>query len=335
MEVRDATAGDRAWLAGVLAERWGSTLIARRGTLVDAGELPGLIAEIDGEPVGLATYEETDGMIEIVTLDALGERQGVGTALVERLVALAGERHCSRVWLVTTNDNLRALRFYQRRGFRLAALHAGAVDRARALKPGIPAVGSGGLEIHDEIELAREIPTAGVAGHAGTGGAADPGEVVLERVTEPDKAVLARLLQFYRHDFSAFRHDELAEDGTFAYRFLDLYFLEPDREAWFIRHAGELAGFAMTRTLPDCGAEVAEFFVLHAHRRVGVGRRAAGDLFRGRPGRWEVAFDVANEEAARFWPAVVASAATGPVDCTRATPPARTHEQVVLRFSTA
>jgi predicted acetyltransferase/N-acetylglutamate synthase-like GNAT family acetyltransferase len=334
MEVRDATAGDRAWLAGVLAERWGSTLIARRGTLVDAGGLPGLIAEIDGEPVGLATYEETDGMIEIVTLDASREPQGVGTALVERLVALAGERHCSRVWLVTTNDNLRALRFYQRRGFRLAALRAGAVDRARALKPGIPAVGSGGLEIHDEIELAREIPPAGVAGHARTGGAANPGEVVLERVTEPNKAVLARLLQLYRHDFSAIRHYELAEDGTFVYRFLDLYFLEPDREAWFIRHAGKLAGFAMTRTMPDCASEVAEFFVLRAHRRVGVGRRAAGDLLCGRPGRWEVAFDVANEEASRFWPAVVASVATGPVECSRETPPARTYDQVVLRFST-
>ena len=165
---------DRAWLAGVLAQRWGSTLIARRGTLVDAGELPGLVAEIDDEAVGLATYEEAGGMIEIVTLDALGGPRGVGTALVEALVARAGERHCSRVWLVTTNDNLQALRFYQRRGFRLACLHAGAVDRARALKPGIPVVGSGGLEIHDEIELAREIPPAGVAGDAGAGGDRPP-----------------------------------------------------------------------------------------------------------------------------------------------------------------
>ena len=333
MEVRDATSHDRAWLAGVLAQRWGSTLIARRGTLVDAGELPGLVAEIDGEAVGLATYEEAGGMIEIVTLDALGGPRGVGTALVEALVARAGERHCSRVWLVTTNDNLQALRFYQRRGFRLACLHAGAVDRARALKPGIPVVGSGGLEIHDEIELAREIPPAGVAGGAGAGGDA-AGEVVLERVAEPGKAVLARLLQLYRHDFSAFRHDEVAEDGTFAYRFLDAYFLEPEREAWFIRHAGDLAGFAMTRTTPGGATEVAEFFVLRAHRRAGVGRRAAGELFCGRPGRWEVAFDVANEKAARFWPAVVASATTGPVGCTREAPPARTHEQVVLRFST-
>jgi predicted acetyltransferase/N-acetylglutamate synthase-like GNAT family acetyltransferase len=333
VEVREATAGDRAWLAGVLAERWGSTLIARRGTLVDAGELPGLIAEIDGEPVGLATYEEMDPLIEIVTLDSLRPSQGVGTALVERLVALAGERRCSRVWLVTTNDNLRALRFYQRRGFRLTALHAGAVDRARTLKPGIPAVGSGGLEIHDEIELAREIPLAGVAGHVPTGGAAGA-EVVLERVTESGRAVLARLFQLYRHDFSPIRHDELAEDGTFGYRFLDLYFLEPEREAWFIRHAGELAGFVLTRVRPDGASEVAEFFVLRAHRRVGVGRRAVRDLLGRRPGRWEVAYDLANEEAARFWPGVVASAATGPVESRCETPPARPHDQVVLRFST-
>jgi ribosomal protein S18 acetylase RimI-like enzyme len=57
---------------------------------------------------------------------------------------------------VTTNDNVDALRFYQRRGFRLAALRAGAVEDARArLKPEIPWTGADGIELRDELELEK------------------------------------------------------------------------------------------------------------------------------------------------------------------------------------
>ncbi len=136
------------------------------------------------------------------------------------------------------------------------------------------------------------------------------------------------------------------------YRFLDLYFVEADREAWFVRHDGRLAGFALTRSTPDdvdparrpgpgahavaAGSirEVAEFFVVRAHRRAGVGRRAAAALFARSPGRWEVAYDAGNEEAAGFWPAVVEAAARGPIQSRREGPPERTYRQVVLRFST-
>ena len=59
-----------------------------------------------------------------------------------------------RLWLITTNDNVDALRFYQRRGFRLVRVHAGAVDRSRAaLKPGIPEAGDHGIPLRDELEL--------------------------------------------------------------------------------------------------------------------------------------------------------------------------------------
>ena len=58
-----------------------------------------------------------------------------------------------RLWLVTTNDNLDALRFYQRRGLRITAVAAGAVDEARKIKPGIPLLGDHGIAIRDEITL--------------------------------------------------------------------------------------------------------------------------------------------------------------------------------------
>ena len=334
MEVRPVGSDDRAWVEEVLVRRWGSTDIAScRGTHA-AAALPALLAEVDGERVGLLTHHEADGQLEVVTLDALVGSIGVGTALLYRARELASEHGCSRVWLVTSNDNLRALRFYQRRGFHLVALHVGGVDTARAIKPAIPTVGLDDIPVHDEIELACELGSSTIADPDRTGVAAAGGEVVLVPVAEEDKAVLANLLQLYRYDFSPIRGFELTEHGTYVYRFLDAYFTEPDRQAWFIRHAGRLAGFAMARLMPDGRNEVTEFFVVRAHRRSGVGRRAAESLFQQRPGRWEVAYDVANREAAGFWPPAVAAAARGPVEHREEAPPDRTYRQLVLRFST-
>lgn len=333
MEVREVGPDDRAWVEEVLVQQWGSTHIVSRGGTHDAAALPALLGEVDGERVGLLTYRETDRQLEVVTLDALRDSIGVGTALLQRVRELAEERHCSRVWLVTSNDNLRALRFYQRRGFRLVAVHVGGVDSARTRKRGIPTVGLDGIPVHDEIELACELsPSTAIPER--TGATAESDEVVLEPVAEEDQAVLANLLQLYRHDFSPIRGFELTEHGTFVYRFLDANFAEPGRQAWFIRHGGRLAGFAMARLLSDGFNEVAEFFVARAHRRAGVGRRAAAALFQQRPGQWELGFDLANHEASGFWPSVAQAAAVGPVDRRVEGPPERTYPQVVLSFST-
>jgi predicted acetyltransferase len=158
--------------------------------------------------------------------------------------------------------------------------------------------------------------------------------VELVRVTEGDKSVLANLVQLYRYDFSPIRDFELTEHGAFVYRFLDLYFVDDGRTAWFIRHRGRLAGFAMVLVEPDGTSEVAEFWVARNHRRSGVGRAAAHMVFALRPGRWEVAIDLANDEAVSFWPPVVDAAAIGTVERTAVGPPERTHRQTVLRFST-
>ena len=69
--------------------------------------------------------------------------------------ARAGQ--CTRLWLITTNDNLRALRFYQRRGFRLAALHRDALETSRRLKPSISEIGFHGIPLRDELELERSL----------------------------------------------------------------------------------------------------------------------------------------------------------------------------------
>jgi GNAT superfamily N-acetyltransferase len=93
-----------------------------------------------------------------MSLDSLRERRGIGSALVEAVTGLARAAGCACLTLVTTNDNLNAPRFYQKRGFRLRALRPGAVDAARReLRPEIPLVGEHGIHIRDEIELEMEI----------------------------------------------------------------------------------------------------------------------------------------------------------------------------------
>lgn len=160
VSTRGTTAADRAWVETFLADNF-SDRVARRGELVRPIDHPMLLAERDGDPVGLLTYVIDGGeSCEILTLHAAERWRGVGTALVEAVAGLAAEAGCRTVWLVTTNDNVDALRFYQRRGFRLRAVRPGAVDDARrTLKPEIPAVGEQGIPIRDEIELERAIET--------------------------------------------------------------------------------------------------------------------------------------------------------------------------------
>jgi ribosomal protein S18 acetylase RimI-like enzyme len=148
---------DRAWAGVWMDNHFGGALQARRGELHDVLELPGLVAERDARPVGILTYRIDGDECELAVLLALERGQGTGVALVDALVdAAAG---CRRIWVVTTNDNVDALRFYQRRGFRLAALRPGAVDEARrTLKPQIGATGEHGIPIRDELELELPLP---------------------------------------------------------------------------------------------------------------------------------------------------------------------------------
>src|SRR6266511_6214732 len=140
--VRPFEEGDQRWADTVTSAHQGSSLSARLGELIDPLELPGLVAERDGQRLGLLTYVEG---------------AGAGTALLTAAAALARRLGCRRLYLVTTNDNLHALGFYRRRGLRLRAVHVGAVDRDRVLKPEIAAVNPDNrIPLHDLLEL--ELP---------------------------------------------------------------------------------------------------------------------------------------------------------------------------------
>jgi ribosomal protein S18 acetylase RimI-like enzyme len=155
--IRPVSDGDRPLLAWLVAELWGSEVVAVHGNLLRPGELPGFIAERARRVAGLLTYQLTGDTLEIVTLNAIDRRAGIGTLLIEATVAAARHYRCRDIRLTTTNDNVDALRFYQRRGFRLAELRPGAVDRSRQEKPQIPRVGDYGIPLHDEIDLTLRV----------------------------------------------------------------------------------------------------------------------------------------------------------------------------------
>jgi GNAT superfamily N-acetyltransferase len=158
VRVRARKDSDDEKVGRFLADRH-SRRVARLGVLERPLHHPALLAEnYDGELAGVLTYIVTGRECEILTLHAARSWGGVGTALIEALERLAAERGCRRLWVLTTNDNVDALRFYQRRGFRLAGLNPGAVDDARAtLKPEIPPVGAHGIPLRDELVLDKRL----------------------------------------------------------------------------------------------------------------------------------------------------------------------------------
>ena len=107
--------------------------------------------------MGAATYIIKRPACEVLTLHARSRFTGTGSALLSSLIDIARQAECTRLWVVTTNDNVDALRFYQRRGFRLVRLRPGAVSENRSLKPQIPDLGAHGIELRDELELEMDL----------------------------------------------------------------------------------------------------------------------------------------------------------------------------------
>jgi len=159
VEIRAREAADQAPARAFLA-RHGSLRVARLGELVHPLDHPALVAETGGgQLLGMLTYVPQPDwqQCEILTLHADEQWRGAGTALIEAAGQLARRHGCARLWVITTNDNVDALRFYQRRGFCLVQVHRGAVDRSRAmLKPEIPSAGAYRIPLRDEIELERQ-----------------------------------------------------------------------------------------------------------------------------------------------------------------------------------
>jgi len=176
IHVRRARPIDGPSIDAMFAATWGEPRVAARGRLYDLRALPALVAtravvagsardsggthEAGGsseEIIGVLTYEIDGDAIEIVSIEAVPPRQGTGTALLAGAADLGKAEGLARLLLVTTNDNIDALRFYQRRGLHILEVRPDGVARSREVKPSIPLIGSYGIPMRDEIVLGRDL----------------------------------------------------------------------------------------------------------------------------------------------------------------------------------
>ena len=140
-------------LRAYVIETWHAEFVVAHGEQIRPAELPGFVA-LDGDRVaGHTAFRIGSDGCELVTIAVEPRRSGIGSRLLERVIAAARDAGCSRLYLTTTNDNLDALRFYQRRGFQLCGLRIGVVGETRRLKPDLPATGDYDIPIRDELDL--------------------------------------------------------------------------------------------------------------------------------------------------------------------------------------
>ncbi len=152
-KIRPMAASDREWARELLRKEWGSEKIVTRGVLYDAVSFYGYVAVQNDQRVGLLTFRIQGNDIEILSLNSLAPHQGIGSSMIGAVTTTGACSHCKRIWLITTNDNLPALKFYQKRGFHLVAVYPNALEQSRKLKPSIPQTGLDGIPLRDEIEL--------------------------------------------------------------------------------------------------------------------------------------------------------------------------------------
>jgi GNAT superfamily N-acetyltransferase len=161
MDRRAIIDSDRPQIAEFIERRWHSRKVISQGKAYYPHEEEGFVDWRDGILAGLLTYVIRGDEMELLTLDSTMPGHGIGSTLTLMAIDVARKRHVRRVTLCTTNDNMRAVAFYQRMGFRMVRINVGAVDEARIIKPEIPETGQDGIPIHDEVimELSLEPST--------------------------------------------------------------------------------------------------------------------------------------------------------------------------------
>ncbi len=157
IKIREIEPTDRGWVRELFIQNWAGDFMIIRGKAYKLEELSGYIAELNNKKVGLITFKVTGQELEITSLNSLLEKKGVGTALVNKVVSLAKTKKLKNIRLITTNDNLSALRFWQKRGFKLLRIYPDAIEAYHKLKPGIPLIGENGIPLRDEIELEMRL----------------------------------------------------------------------------------------------------------------------------------------------------------------------------------
>lgn len=155
--IRPIDPSDRSWIRQFVVDHWGAEEMVTHGEVSYPAQLPGFVCTWNGEMIGLVTYQVHEKECEIVSLDSLRPQLGIGSALIDAVADAVRKEGVARLWLITTNDNLLALGFYQRRGFHICAVNPDAITEARKIKPSIPQIGLEGIPLRDEIVLEMDL----------------------------------------------------------------------------------------------------------------------------------------------------------------------------------
>lgn len=153
MRVVAIEASHRERVNQIIKDEWAGPLVVTRGKLLDTATLPGFVCIEDDDVVGAILYDIRNAECEIAALISYRGNRGIGTELIQAAIAAARAESCTRVWLITTNDNTHAIRYYQRRGFALKCVHINAIEASRKLKPEIPLRGIDDIPILHEFEF--------------------------------------------------------------------------------------------------------------------------------------------------------------------------------------
>ena len=153
--LHDINGENRALVNAFLKEHWYATTMVLRGEILDMTRAEGFFLEEDGAILALLTYRFDGGVFEILSLDSLRENEGLGTRMVDEALRRARELNAEKMVVITSNDNMRAMAFYQKRGFDLVRLYRNGLEAARRLKPDIPLVGRDDIPLRHELECER------------------------------------------------------------------------------------------------------------------------------------------------------------------------------------
>lgn len=153
LSMRSVVSEDAKWIEEFMNKNWGGLPLVIRGKKYDPRNLEGFIIENTQGIAGFLFYEIQHQDCEIIGLEAFEKFKGIGTMMLNNLKEMAKNKNCRRIYLMTTNDNLDALRFYQGRGFFICNIHVDSVKISRKIKPSIGMVGDYGISVRDEIDL--------------------------------------------------------------------------------------------------------------------------------------------------------------------------------------
>ena len=157
MYIKTISSENRKEINDFIMSHWFSTVMVVSGELVDMTILNGFVMYEGEKIIGLITYRIKASKCEIMSLDSLMENQGIGTTLVKKVIEIAMYNKCNKIKLITTNDNINALRFYQKLGFDMTKIYHNALDISRKLKPSIPLLGEFNIPLKHEIEFEMEL----------------------------------------------------------------------------------------------------------------------------------------------------------------------------------